>query len=571
VETLGGANVICSDKTGTLTQNKMKVVEIAGCNGKLNSTDDINTLILKYGTLCNDSKYSSPHECFGDPTELAIVIAAASFGINKESLSLTNERVREMPFDSKRKLMSTIHKNQGGFLVITKGAPDILINKCCHYYDKGKIMPMNQYKKSSLNNINSNMAEKALRVLGVAYKEINVHPSELDENDIESGLTYLGFIGMIDPPREEVYDAVSTCKKAGIKPVMVTGDHVITAKAIAEKLGIIEKGGKAMTGDELNKLSQSELINIINDYSVFARLAPEHKVRIVKAFQSNGDIVAMTGDGVNDAPALKSADIGCAMGLNGTDVAKGASDMILADDNFATIVYAVKEGRGIYSNIKKSTHFLLSSNIGEIITILAAMLIGFETPLLAIHLLWVNLVTDSLPAIALGLEPAEKDVMSHKPFNVQKSLFSDGLWQRVICEGFMVGFLALIAFGIGAVYYDIDNSFGAARTMAFATLSISQLVHAFNMRSDNSIFTINIFDNLYLVFAFFIGSLMQAAVITIKPLSVIFKVETLSLEQWLIVIILCLMPLFIVELEKLFGQGRDIENKTNIFANKGKV
>ncbi len=565
VETLGSANVICSDKTGTLTQNKMKVVEIADTNGKLSSTSEKNKTILEYASLCNDSSISAFGDIIGDPTESSIIIAASSLELDKKELDLKFARVGEIPFDSKRKLMSTIHKINDGFLIITKGAPDVLIKKCTEYLEGDRVSAMNLSKYNSLNKINSQMAEKALRVLGVAYKKVKNFPDKYNEDTIENNLTYMGFIGIIDPPREEAYDAVKTCKKAGIKPVMVTGDHIITAKAIAEKLGILEDGDKAMTGDELNNLSQEELNNIIEEYSVFARLAPEHKVRIVKAFQSRGDIVAMTGDGVNDAPALKAADIGCAMGINGTDVAKGAADMVLADDNFATIVCAVKEGRGIYSNIRKAVHFLLSSNIGEIITILVAILIGFDTPLLAIQLLWVNLVTDSLPAIALGLEPPEKGIMQRKPFSSQKSLFADGLWSRIICEGLMVGFLALIAFGIGAVYYDFGSVPEIGRTMAFSTLSISQLVHAFNMRSDKSILRLNLFENIYLVYAFIIGVILQVLVITIEPLAVIFKVKPLSLENWFTVVLLCLMPIVIVELEKFFTSDEKEASKFKIF------
>jgi len=355
---------------------------------------------------------------------------------------------------------------------------------------------------------------------------------------------------MIDPPREAAAEAVEVCRRAGIRPVMVTGDHVATAMAIAKKLGIMRKGDCAMTGAALSLLPQAELEENIHLYSVFARVSPEHKVRIVKAFQARGNVVAMTGDGVNDAPALKAADIGCAMGIGGTDVAKAAADMVLTDDNFATIVDAVREGRGIYANIRKAVHFLLSSNIGEIITIFAAILLGWDTPLLAIHLLWVNLVTDSLPAIALGLDAADEGVMRRSPVKSRESLFANGLWRTIGLEGCMIGLLALLGFGIGTIYFDVPGSHMIGRTMAFAVLSISQLVHAFNMRSEQSLFKINMLGNPYLIGAFLAGIVLQVGVIMVVPLAVVFKVAALSAVQWLIVAVLCLMPLVVVECEK---------------------
>lgn len=562
VETLGSANIICSDKTGTLTQNKMKVVEVCSTNEVLGFDDPQKALILTYGSLCNDTilQYiDSDVSTQGDPTETAIVLAAYKQKIIKTVLDKEYKRVEEIPFDSKRKLMSTVHENNKGYIVITKGAPDVLLDKCTHYYDKGKVVSLSGTNKKDITLQNEKMANKALRVLGVAYKIESKKPTSINVNTIESGLVFLGLVGIIDPPREEVKGAVEICREAGIRPVMITGDHVITAKAIAAKIGIMGKDDKAITGQELSKLDQDELCDIIEDYSVFARVSPEHKVRIVKAFQKRGNIVAMTGDGVNDAPALKSADIGCAMGITGTDVAKGAADMVLLDDNFATIVEAVREGRGIYSNIKKAIHFLLSSNVGEIITIFIALLLGWSTPLLAIHLLWVNLVTDSLPAIALGLDPADDDVMKRKPYSASNNFFSDGLWIRIAVEGCMIGLLSIIAFGIGTVYFDTADSYIVGRTMAFATLSISQLVHAFNVRTEKSIFATSIFDNIYLIGAFCIGAILQISVISLPSLSNAFRVAPLHTNQWCIVFILSLMPILIVELEKKLSSFSNVK------------
>jgi len=534
VESLGGATVICSDKTGTLTQNKMRVVEIFG--------DHRNVLIN--AVLCNNTMLDADGGVVGDPTESALVTAALEAGFNKNELDRKWHRIDELPFDSSRKLMSTLHKNSGEeYLSATKGAPDVLINRCSHYVKHGKILPLDASKLRELNSANRRMAERALRVIGVAYKQ----SSEICEND----LVFAGLLGMIDPPRPEVAEAVRICRDAGIKPVMITGDHEITARAIAKKIGLMDKLDRSMTGQALNDIDDKTLQNSIGDYKVFARVSPEHKVRIVKAFQKNHEVVAMTGDGVNDAPALKAADIGCAMGLSGTDVAKGAADMVLTDDNFATIVKAVREGRGIYANIRKSVHFLLSSNIGEIITILTSLLIGWSTPLLAIHLLWVNLVTDSLPAIALGMEPPAEDIMRQKPHDSKGSLFAGGLWARITAEGFMIGLLSLTAFGVGAVYFDQPGRYLIATTMCFATLSISQLVHAFNVRSEESIMSIDILGNKYLVFAFFIGVIMQVSVIQTPLFNRIFRVASLGRHEWFIVALLCLVPLIVVELQKL--------------------
>ncbi len=550
VETLGSATVICSDKTGTLTQNKMKIVEISDGFKSVYREAGKRDEILTYVTICNDSVLEQD-TVIGSPTEAPLVRAAYDFGVNKNVVDMIYRRVYEVPFDSKRKLMSTIHRYSGGFLTVTKGAPDFLLRKCSHYMSDGVKKPLGEGIRKKIIIEHEGMAQKALRVIGVAVAIHDSPPLEINELTVEKELTFYGLCGMMDPPREEIPEAVALCQKAGIKPVMVTGDHILTAEAIARKTGIMKDGDKSLTGEELSRLSDEELMESIYDYSVYARVSPEHKMRIVKAFQENGAIVAMTGDGVNDAPALKAADIGCAMGVTGTDVAKSAADMVLADDNFTTIVDAVREGRGIFENIRKAVHFLISSNIGEIITIFMAIFLGFESPLLAIQLLWVNLVTDSLPAIALGLEKTDKDVMSQKPYSSKKGLFPREMWQRICLEGAMVGMLALVAFAVGCTFFDQSGSVAVGRTMAFATLSISQLVHAFNMKSSKSIFTVGILDNKFLIGAFLIGIALQVSVIMSPPLSVIFKVIPLSLPMWGIVALLCIMPIVIVELEKL--------------------
>ena len=437
-------------------------------------------------------------------------------------------------------MMTTLHRLGGGrYRIITKGAPDILFTHCT----------------GGAPRQNEEMASRALRVIGVAYRDIDFLPDE--EEDIERGLTFCGLIGMIDPPRPQVKSAVDLCRKAGIRPVMITGDHAATAAAIAKQLGIMDGKSRVITGAELNRISQQELEKNIYNYAVFARVSPEHKVRIVQAFQSHGEVVAMTGDGVNDAPALRVADIGCAMGISGTDVAKAASDMILTDDNFTTIVAAVREGRGIYENIKKTVHFLLSCNIGEILTVFVSFLLRLPTPLLAIQLLWVNLVTDSLPALALGVEPIDENIMERKPVKPHESIFSGGMGYNILVEGCLIGAISLLAYSIGRIYFDVDPSAPyIGRTMAFAVLSLSQIVHTFNMRSSRSVFEAGIFANPKLVLAAVVCVALQAMVIVIKPLSVIFKTAVLTGNQWLIVTLLSLIPLAVVELEKAVAAHR---------------
>lgn len=544
VETLGCSSVICSDKTGTLTQNKMTVTQIRNAVGLVKNED--RRFILELGTMCTDTIESQ--EVIGEATEVAITNAAVEMNLRKRDLYDQMQRINEISFDSKRKMMTTIHKIGSKYRIITKGAPDVLIKRCSQYYQNGRIEPIFS-KRDALQEQNQMMAEDALRVIAIAYKDVEKLPREINSETIENELTFVGLIGMIDPPREGVKEAVKACRKAGIKTVMITGDHLQTAKAIAKELGILRKGDLAINGETLEKMSQQELERDIMRYSVFARVSPEHKVRIVKAFQSTGAVVAMTGDGVNDAPALKNADIGIAMGKAGTDVAKNASDMVLTDDNFVTIVEAVKQGRNIYDNIKKAVHFLLATNIGEIVAIFVGLLLGIKSPLLAIQLLWVNLVTDSLPAIALGLEKAENNIMNRLPRNPRKSLFADGLWGKITTEGVMIGMLTLVAFSIGNNLYSIE----VGRTMAFLSLGILELVHSFNIKGEESIFKTGLFENRYLVGAFVLGTLLQVVVVVISPLAQIFDVVPLNSVQWLMTVIISILPVVIVELQKKFN------------------
>ena len=545
VETLGSSNVICSDKTGTLTQNKMEVVEIRAKSP---------SLAIELATMCTDCDII--HEkgrvkIKGEPTEIALVDKAIKEGKDKNELYEIMPRVSEIPFDSTRKMMTTIHKIGNKYKVITKGAPDVLLNKCNHI-DKNKV------QKENLE-----MANKALRVIAIGYKEIDILPSKIEPETIEKDLNFIGLIGMIDPPREGVKESVRSCKKAGIKTVMITGDHIATAKAIAKELEILQEKDKAITGQELDNISQEKLEKEIENYAVFARVTPEHKVRIVKAWQKRGAIVAMTGDGVNDSPALKNADIGIAMGKNGTDVAKNAADMILTDDNFVTIVEAVKQGRTIYDNIKKAIHFLIATNIGEIVTIFMGLLLGLKSPLLAIQLLWINLVTDSLPAIAIGLEPPEKDIMQRKPINSRKGIFADGLWNKIIVEGIMMGMLTLVAFSIGNKYYGVE----VGRTMAFISMGLLELVHSFNIKSEQSIFKIGILENKFLIGSFILGFLVQTIVVIIPALAQIFKLVPLNQTQWIITIGISILPIPIMELQKKLNYKSNFSKNTILTKN----
>lgn len=559
VETLGSSSVICSDKTGTLTQNKMTVTEVRNCFGRANSNE--RKFILELGTMCTDTteeRINGKLGFVGEATEVAISNAAMEEGVSKSFLYDEMKRINDIPFDSKRKMMTTIHKYGNGYRIITKGAPDVLLKRCSNCYYDGQIVPIFS-KKDDINEQNNQMAEKALRVIAVAYKDVEKLP---EMQDVEKDLIFCGLIGMIDPPREGVKEAVRTCRRAGIKTVMITGDHLQTAKAIAKELGILKRGDLAIDGETLERMSQHELEQNIMDYSVFARVSPEHKVRIVKAFQSTGAVVAMTGDGVNDAPALKNADIGIAMGKGGTDVAKNAADMILLDDNFVTIVEAVKQGRNIYDNIKKSIHFLISTNIGEIVTIFFGLVLGIKSPLLAIQLLWINLVTDSLPAIALGLEKEEENIMSRLPRNPKKNLFADGLWWKIMIEGAMLGIFTLLAFSIGNRLYSVE----VGRTMAFLTLGILELVHSFNIKSEESIFKIGVFENKYLIGALVLGIILQVIVVVVSPLAQIFSLVPLTGIQWLYTVLIAIAPIPIVEIQKAvngYKFGRVVYAKNN--------
>lgn len=540
VETLGCAQVICTDKTGTLTKNKMTVVRIEDGNEK--TTINSKRFILRLAVLCTDCFYEDRHY-IGDPTETAIAEAAERMGEHKIRLDEIMPRVDEIPFSSETKFMITVHKFEDGKKIcIIKGAPERVLSKCGKIYDNVSI---DRNITERIYKINADMTNKALRVIAVAYKEIPNNSREYDRDFI-----FAGFIGMADPPREEARQAVSECRRAGIKVVMVTGDHMLTAKSVAEKTGIYSDGDIIVEGNMLDNMSSTELNEKLDKISVFARVSPEHKLKIVEAYKRKGMIAAMTGDGVNDAPALRAADIGCAMGKTGTDTAKAAADMIIADDNFSTIVCAVREGRIIYKNIKKAVHFLLSSNVGEILTVFTAMVFGWSTPLLPIHLLWINFITDSLPAIALGLDVPEEDVMTEKPVAPDKSLFAGGMGSRIIYEGVMIAALALTAFGIGHKYYDGNEMHRVSRTMAFAVLSIAQLIHAFNMRTDKSLFKIHILRNKWLCMAFVIGIILQASVIMLPPLAEIFTVVPLNMKQWLIVMGLSFVPVVFSEIEK---------------------
>ncbi len=603
VETLGSATVICSDKTGTLTQNKMTVQKVFA-DGNLSNVEDITKIenglekLMYTSTLCNDTKIGENNNLTGDPTETALI--DLGFKIKFDVVNtLKLQRIKEYPFDSDRKLMTTVNKVGDKYIAHTKGGIDELLAKCTKYEINGEIKDnLNGYKET-IEKYNIEMAKDALRVLAMAYKELDHEPTDEEMKNIENNLIFVGMVGMIDPPREEVKLAVEKCKTAGIKTVMITGDHKITAVAIAKSLGILENENEAITGSELEEMSDEDLTRNIRQYSVYARVSPEHKVRIVKAWQANGEIVAMTGDGVNDAPALKTADIGCAMGIVGTDVSKEAADVILTDDNFATIVSSVEEGRRIYDNILKAIQFLLSSNVGEIVTLFIAILItpwlgstfGIDINLievlLPIHILWINLVTDSLPALALAVDPAEDDVMNRKP-KKQKGIFTKGMTWRVIYQGFMIGLLTLAAFIIGLATPDdqlpemvrIDNAIysvdevdnleealanGAemvekqevkveiGQTMAFVTLAFSELVHVFNIRNNKkSIFKTHPFNNKVLLGAIAISAALMLIILFVPTLRHIFSIPILPMNNVLEIVGLVLLPLVIVEIFKLF-------------------
>ena len=586
VETLGSSTVICSDKTGTLTQNKMTVEKLF-FNNKLRDIKDVKEEIEKNSSvkedielqkviyanmLCNDTKISKDGSLSGDPTETALVNMAFDLDFDPSIYDRT-PRVEEVPFDSDRKLMTTVNEQNGKYMVYTKGGIDELLNRCRAYEIDGKIHEDLEKYSENIRKANEEMAKEALRVLGCAYKEIDHIPTKEEMKTIENDLIFVGMVGMIDPPREEAKKAVEKCKTAGIKTVMITGDHKITATAIAKKLGILENENEAITGQELEKMSDEDLEKNVRQYSVYARVSPEHKVRIVKAWQKNGEIVAMTGDGVNDSPALKTSDIGCAMGVVGTDVAKEAADVILTDDNFATIVSAVEEGRRIYDNILKVIQFLLSSNIGEIVVLLFATLltpliskwfgiadINHLEILLPIHILWINLVTDSLPALALAFDPANSDIMKRKPLKPSKGVFTKGMVWRIIYQGIMIGGLTLAAFmiGLGTTHEPIgdlsleESKIEVGQTMAFVTLALSELVHVFNVRNNKkSLFRSKVFNNSKLIWAILASAALMFVILLVPALREIFSIPLLPRENVLELIGLILSPIVIVEIFKL--------------------
>mgnify|MGYP003292163860 CR=1 FL=1 len=581
VETLGSATYICSDKTGTLTQNQMTVTEAASADTVLSLSDTETKPLLLLACLCNNSQINLTKTGFfsvknkkpilkanGEPTENALLLAGISYALSKEEAETTFPRVYEIPFDSERKRMTTIHTctanavalfpqltatlSETPYLAITKGAFDILLPRCDSVLLHNTTMPFHKSLRDSAATKHTAMTQKALRAIAVSYRFLTQEEyhsytaSQKTALQVENHLTYIGCLGMIDPPRPEVKHSVALCKAAGITPVMITGDYPETAGAIASELQICKKGEPVLTGTMIDAMDESTLEKNIYNYHVYARVSPEHKVRIVKALQRNGEVVAMTGDGINDAPALKAADIGCAMGRGGTDVAKNAADMILLDDNFATIVCAVKEGRGIYANIKRAVHFLLSCNIGEIFTILLAILFSMPSPLAAVQLLWVNLVTDSLPAIALGVEAPDKDIMKQPPIRPDAGMFSGGLGISIVLEGSIIGALALLAYIIGSRFFHNGS------TMAFAVLSLSQLFHSFNMRSERSLFSIGICSNRKLFFSFLFCSALQIVVISVPALALVFQVSPMNATGWSIVLFLSALPIFFMELQKKF-------------------
>ncbi|NBK20633.1 MAG: cation-translocating P-type ATPase [Spirochaetia bacterium] len=546
VETLGSASVICSDKTGTLTQNRMTVTQAYVAEATTPqpiteaNSEPIRTL-LSYATLASDATVDFSSEeplLIGDPTETALIMAAKTNGMDQGELNLRHRRLETLPFDSDRKMMTSINTIDGKIIVIVKGAFESIAPRC----------PAIDLPKAE--EIMEGMGEQALRVLAIAYKEIPSLPSTLDSETLESNLTFMGLVGMIDPPCEEAKEAIRLCNKAGIRVVMITGDHLGTAKAIAWQLGILSPGDLAIDGQALVAMDEKSLNEAVHTISVYARVSPSDKIRIVKAWQNRGDVVAMTGDGVNDAPALKAADIGCAMGITGTEVAKGAADMTLTDDNFATIVEAVRQGRGIYANLKKVVGYLLSTNIAELFTVFLAMIIFRQTPLLSMQLLWINLITDSLPAIALGMEPIQLDVMEHKPTSKSESLFANGLTVQIIAQGSLFALLTLVAFLLG---WKAEGDIVVGRTMAFSTLAILQLVQAFNMRSQHSLFTTGFFTNATLNKAVLVSALLLAVVLFIPPVANIFALTILSPVQYAIVMGLALLPLPILEVAKKMG------------------
>ncbi|MBW7474178.1 calcium-translocating P-type ATPase, SERCA-type [Paenibacillus oenotherae] len=594
VETLGCASVICSDKTGTLTQNKMTVTNVWVSGRQMDVTGEgyepTGTLLesgaavdikndlplrrlLQIAALCNNATFAkvevegdprrkkdkdnAAHVEWvlkGDPTEGALTVLAAKLGVTSKSLDGLYARVKEFPFDSERKRMSVLVSHQGGRLVCTKGAPDMLMEQCSYILWDGKVVPFTSTLKAKVVAAGERMAQSALRVLGMAYRDLRPNDACEHEGEVENGLVFVGLTGMIDPPRREAREAITTCRKAGIKTVMITGDHQLTAEAIAGQLGIMPRGGHSLSGLQLSSMSDEELDRHVDGTYVYARVSPEHKLRIVKALQRRGHVVAMTGDGVNDAPAIKAADIGIAMGITGTDVTKEASALVLSDDNFATIVAAIEEGRGIYENIRKFIRYLLASNVGEILTMFFAMIAGLPLPLVPIQILWVNLVTDGLPAMALGVDQAEKDLMQQRPRSAKESIFSRRLGWKIISRGILIGVCTLGAFWITLIQSpDSPTNLIEAQTVAFATLVMAQLIHVFDCRSSRSIFHRNILQNKYLVLAVLSSLLLMLGVLYIDFLQPIFKTVPLGLREWCLVIVAAGIPTFLMGVGSVLG------------------
>jgi Ca2+-transporting ATPase len=600
VETLGCASVICSDKTGTLTQNQMTVtrlwlggrrIEVSGegyepvgqlkedgsaveakgdaglrrltqvaglCNNAMLARNDQEEEERKRKPAKDDPAPEEGHWTVkGDPTEGALLVLAAKTGLTRSSLETLYRRMQEFPFDPERKRMSVLVSHQGGRLLLTKGAPDLLVERCAYVLWGDQVMPFTGTLRQRVVQANEAMAKDALRVLGFAYRDVKTHEA-CDTNDqAETGLVFVGLAGMIDPPRKEVHEAIVKCRQAGIKTVMITGDHGLTAEAIARSIGIMQRGGRVVTGTELSGMTDGDLDKIADDVNVFARVSPEHKLRIVQALQRRGHVVAMTGDGVNDAPAVKAADIGIAMGITGTDVTKEASALVLADDNFATIVAAVEEGRGIYENIRKFIRYLLASNVGEIMTMFIAMMMGLPLPLVPIQILWVNLVTDGLPAMALGVDQSESDLMRQRPRAAKENIFARRLGWKIISRGILIGLCTLAAFLLTLRAGSGDAaSLIHAQTVAFATLVMAQLIHVFDCRSSRSIFHRRLLENRFLVLAVLSSLLLMLAVLYVQPLQPVFKTVPLGLRDWALVIVASGIPTFVMGIGSVLGTSK---------------
>lgn len=567
VETLGSTTVICTDKTGTLTQNKMTVVkvfdgtdywDVTGTGYKaegeiLNNNKDIRMLdkMLMAGVLCNDSQLKD-EDIIGDPTEGALIVLGAKVGFDRDELNNKYPRLKEYPFDSDRKLMSTLHEIENDYMMFTKGAPDVILSRCKEIIINGECQPITDEIKENISRANEDFAKKALRVLGFAYKKVNENSNLENE---ENNMIFVGLTGMIDPPREEAKDAIKLCKKAGIRVVMITGDHIVTASAIAREIGIIDSDSQAMEGIHIDDYTEEEFREKVKNINVFARVSPEHKVKIVESVKSNGEVAAMTGDGVNDAPALKKADIGIAMGITGTDVSKEAADMILTDDNFASIVDAVEEGRIIYSNIRKFVGFLLSCNIGEILIIFIALLSGWAVPLIPIQLLWINLITDSFPAFALGLEEGEKDIMNMKPRNPKEPIVDKFMSIALVFQSIGLTIAVLVSYRLGFVMageVDSDTKLVVARTFCFITLIVGEMLRAYSARSEKkSIFRMNFLGNKYLNYSVLIAIILLFVVVYVPFLQPIFNTFSLSVNQLGVAVLLAVIPVITGELAKV--------------------